>query len=270
MSLTYERILYDVTDGIATVTLNFPEKRNAMRKPMVNEFGHALALAEHDPGVKAIILTGAGEHFSAGGDMSAATSGPPTLESSRARMQGGTRVARQLLELQKPLIAAVDGCAFGAGFSFALASDLIIASTRARFCLAFMRIGLMPDTAALFTLPRLIGLQAAKQLIYSARELSAAEALSLHLVLDVVEPEELMTRAREIARAMGSIAPTAFAVTKNALLKTYSSDLTTILDAEIDGQAMAFMSSAHLEAVQRMQAKEPPLFQWPTGGAGSR
>ena len=258
----YEKILYDVSEGVATVTLNFPEKRNAMRAPMIQELGQALAAAEADEAVQAVVLTGAGGHFSAGGDMGAAGA-PPTLEGGLQRMQRGSQTVNRLLQLRKPLVAAVDGVCYGAGFSFAIGADLLIASDRARFCMAFMRMGLVPDGAALFTLPRLVGLQRARELIYTTRELDAATAREWGLVLEVVSADDLPACARAVAQAMGSHSPVAFAATKAALLRSSASDLGPMIDTEIQAQGLAFLSAYASEVGQRFVAKQAPLFQWP-------
>ena len=263
--MTYERILYEVDDRVATITLNLPDKRNALRVPMVAEIGEALHRAERDDGVGAVILTGAGEHFCAGGDM-AGSGAPITTDSAFARMQLGSRVAGQLLEFPKPLVSAVDGVAFGAGFSFAIAADLLIATHRARFCMAFMRMGLVPDAAALFTLPRLVGTQRARELIYTTRELDAATARDWGLVLEVVEPAALRERSLEIARAMATHSPAAFALTKAALLRTHGSDPGTMLEHEIRGQTIAFNTDYARRLAERFRNREGPLFRWPEAG----
>lgn len=266
--MDYERIQYAVAEGIATLTLNFPEKRNAMRVPMVQELGQALAAAEADEAVRAVILTGAGGHFSAGGDMGAAGT-RPTVEAGLQRMQRGAGTVGRLLQLRKPLVAAVDGVCYGAGFSFALGADLIIASDRARFCMAFMRMGLVPDGAALFTLPRLVGLQRARELIYTTRELDAATARDWGLVLEVVAPADLAQRSRAVAAAMGRHSPVAFSATKAALLRSSASELAPMVDTEIQAQSLAFLSSYATEVGRRFAEKQPPLFQWPVAASSN-
>jgi 2-(1,2-epoxy-1,2-dihydrophenyl)acetyl-CoA isomerase len=172
-----------------------------------------------------------------------------------------------LYDLDRPVIAAVDGPAFGAGFSLALLADFILVSTRARFCMAFGRIGLVPDYGALYTLPRVVGLQRAKELMMSAREVGAAEALNIGLALEVLAPEALMPRAMQMARALSSASPSAMSITKDALNGSLDSDLDSLLKLEAASQAVAGTSDYHKEATRRFVEKQAPQFQWPATAA---
>ena len=152
-----------IHDGVATLTLNRPEARNAISTAMKDELSTVVPQIAADPGVRAVVLTGAGGVFSAGGDLRGMDEvrASMTVEGWRDRMRSVHPLIRTLLEMDKPLIAAVDGAAFGAGFSLALLADFVLASPRARFCLSFMRVGLVPDFAAMYTLPRVVGVQRA-------------------------------------------------------------------------------------------------------------
>jgi enoyl-CoA hydratase/carnithine racemase len=172
-------------------------------------------------------------------------------------------LARALLSLDKPLIAAVDGVAYGAGFSIALYADIVLASTRARFAMVFHRIGLVPDVGAWYTLPRVVGLQRAKELIYSAREVGADEAVRMGLALEAPPPDELMPRAMELARSFEGTSATAFSLSKRALAATLQSDFETMLEMEANAQVIAGSSAYFGEAVRRFAAKEPAQFRWP-------
>jgi len=251
--------------SVLVLTLNRPEARNALSEAMVNDLESALRDVEAGREIRAVVLTGAGGAFCSGGDVRGmkermANTDP---EARRLRMRRQHRLVKLIHDLERPVIAAVDGVAFGAGFSLALLCDMVVASTRARFCMAFGRIGLIPDYGALYTLPRLVGMARAKELLFSAREVDAQEAQSLGLVLEVVPPEQLMSRAMALAQGVSSASPAAVGMTKNALNRSLGMELHAVLDLEAQGQAMASLTDYHTNAIQRMTAKEPLAFQWP-------
>ena len=161
------------------------------------------------------------------------------------------------------MIVAVDGCAYGIGFSLALAADIVVATPRSRFCLSFMRLGLVPDGLALCTLPRIIGWARAKKMLYSAQEIDGQTASDYGVVTELVEPDALLERARAIAHALASSSPAAFALTKNALLRSFSSDASAVMDMEINGQGVAYSTRYHKDAVKAFMGKQPLAFTWP-------
>ena len=254
-----------VADGVATITLERPETRNALSAAMKDELAEAVPAAAADPAVRAIVLAGAGGVFCAGGDLRGMEEvrASMTIEGWRARMRDVQPLIRCLLELDKPLIAAVDGAAYGAGFSLALMADFVLASPRARFCLSFMRVGLVPDFAAMYTLPRVVGVQRAKELMLSAREVGADEALRLGIALEVVGADELPARAAALARSFTGASPLAVSLVKRGVGMALASDLNTLLAHEADQQALCFETDAHRQAVGRFLAKQPPAFRWP-------
>ena len=261
--MSYEKIAYVVENSVAIIKLNRPHRKNALDLQMRAELWLAIDRARQDPGVAALLLTGMGDDFCSGGDISTMRPGELDAEAGRKRISPVTRGAHMLLELEKPVIAAVDGCAYGAGFSLALAADIAIATPRARFCLSFMRIGLIPDAAALFTLPRVIGWNRAKHLLYSAEEINGRTALEYGIVGELVEPANLQNRAKQIATAMTQVSPTAFSLSKSALLRTYSSDASAMADMEINGQGIAFSTQYHDEAAKRFLNRKPGGYRWP-------
>lgn len=251
------------TDGaVATVTLARPERRNALNAQLVQDLNTALDALRSDAMVRAIVLTGEGQHFCAGGDV-ASMQGGSDASALRARMLATQRACTTLAMFDRPVIAAVDGAAFGAGFSLALHADFVVASERARFCLAFARIGLVPDLAALHTLPRMIGVQRARELIYSAREIDAREAQALGLVLDVVPADALAACAQELAQSLATQSSVAFSMTKQMLSQSFEQNMAALLDAEANAQVVALSSPYVKEAAARFERKEAPLFQWP-------
>ncbi len=256
-------ILFSVADGIATITLNRPEVRNAYSQAMRGEFLDALEQIHNDSSVRAVILTGAGGAFCAGGDIKGMDTAYGDPEAALRRMQGVRPLITKLTELSVPLIAAVDGSAFGAGFSFALTADFILATPQARFCMAFTRIGLIPDCGAFYLLPRVCGLQRAKDLFYSARVIDAEQAQSYDIVYEIVPQDGLMDRARALAHSFTKASPMAISLTKRALSGALSNDLPTMLEIEAAGQAIAMNSAYHQDAARRFKNKEPVLFDWP-------
>jgi 2-(1,2-epoxy-1,2-dihydrophenyl)acetyl-CoA isomerase len=261
-------LAYAVEDGIATLTLNRPDSKNAISPEMADELGDLLARIRADDVVRVLVVTGAGGAFCAGGDVKAmGEGGPRTPEQRRAGMARYTRICTELMALDRPVIAAVDGVAFGAGFSIALMCDVVLLSDRARLCMVFQRIGLVPDMGAYYTLPRVVGLQRAKELIFSAREIDAAEALRLGIAMEVLPAEGLMPRARAIAQSFAGASPVAMSVSKRALQSSLGSDLPTMLEIESAGQALASNSAYAKEAVRRFAAREPAQFRWPAAGA---
>ncbi len=258
-------LLLHVADGVATLTLNRPEARNALSTEMKALLTDAAQRVADDASIRAVVLTGAGGVFCAGGDlrgMEAVRDGM-TVEGWRDRMRSVHPVIRTLMELDKPLVAAVDGAAYGAGFSLALMADFVLASPRARFCMSFMRVGLVPDFAALYTLPRVVGVQRAKELMLSAREVGMDEALRLGLVMERVPADQLLARAQALARSFTGASALAVGLVKAEIGMSLATDLRSTLSAEADHQALCFETDAHRAAVRRFLAKEPAAFQWP-------
>jgi 2-(1,2-epoxy-1,2-dihydrophenyl)acetyl-CoA isomerase len=257
---------YQVHDGVATITLNRPEARNALSGAMKEELTAVSAQAASDPAVRAVVLTGAGGVFCAGGDlrgMQEARAAGTSVQGWRDRMRSVHPVIRTLLELDKPLVTAVDGAAYGAGFSLALMGDFIIASPRARFCLSFMRVGLVPDFAAMYSLPRVVGVQRARELMLSAREVQADEALRLGIAMELVPEDGLLARAQELAHSFTGASPLAVSLVKAEVGMSLATDVRSTLANEADHQALCFETAEHREAVRRFLDKEPAAFQFP-------
>lgn len=260
-----------VQEGIATVRLNRPQALNAINLTMADELAAVLEQLRRDGSVRAVVLTGAGSAFCAGGDMrGTARAGPRSGPDLYAGMERFHRMTMALHQLPQPVIAAVDGVAYGAGFSLLLLCDLVLLSERARLCMVFQRVGLVPDCGALYSLPRAVGLQRAKELMLSGRELSAAEALQLGIALEVVPPERLAGRALQMAQALCGASPTAMALTKRALQAAPHSDLASVLALEASAQAVVLSSGYVAEAARRFVAHAPAQFGWPpaVGGEG--
>jgi len=260
-----EAIQYDFDDGVGTLTLNRPARKNALDAVMREELKEVIFSLPQQRDLRALIITGAGGAFCAGGDISNMLSATANPEIGRNRMRHDyLSWIEALLRLEVPVIAAVQGAAFGAGFSLALTADLVIAEPGSRFCMSFMRLGLVPDCAALYTLPRIVGVQRAKELCFSARELDVEEAYSLGLVTQIAPVGGALMRAVEMARCFAAAAPAALAFTKRGLNVSMNSSLDTMMDIESASQGVARSSEWHTQAVQRFLDKQPSLFQWPT------
>jgi enoyl-CoA hydratase/carnithine racemase len=262
--MNFSTLLFEPSGGVATVTLNRPAAKNALDTTTADELTALFRALHRDETVRAIVLTGAGGSFCAGGDVKAMGQGAPrSAEQRRAGMQRYRDLTTTLAALDKPLIAAIDGVAYGAGLSLALLADIVLVSERVRFAMVFHRIGLVPDLGAWYTLPRVVGLQRAKELVFSAREVGAAEALQMGLALEVLAPAALLPRALAIAHSFEGASATAMSLSKQALQASLQSDLGTMLDLEASAQAIAAGSDHARESVRRFVAREPAQFQWP-------
>ncbi len=256
----YDTILLDRADGAATITLNRPEARNAIDLVMRRELLAALDELEADAATRLVILTGAGGHFSAGGDVKTMAAKRHTAAEGRARVESLNRFIIRLFEYPKPTIAVVDGFAVGAGCNIALACDMVIASDRARFGEVFARIGLVPDGGGTWLLPRLVGLAKAKELVFLADIIDAAEALRIGLVNRVVPAAELPAATRALAARIAAGPPGALGLAKALLNRAGTVDLATALGFEAYAQAQTITSDDHAEGVRAFLEKRPPKF----------
>ncbi|RBQ18509.1 enoyl-CoA hydratase [Spongiactinospora rosea] len=254
-------IRYDVGSGVATVTLDRPEALNALIASMKADLLAALTKAAEDDAVRAVLVTGAGKAFSAGQDLREHAG---NLAAGKG-LAGTVRrhynpIVRTITEMDKPVIAAVNGVAAGAGASLAFACDLRIASENAKFAMAFSAIGLAPDSGASWTLPRLVGPAAAAELLMLGEAVSAERARELGLVSRVVPAEELAAAARELAVRLAEGPTRAYAATKRALAFGAAHTLSQTLDLEADLQDACAATADHQAATTAFVAKERPVF----------
>ncbi len=249
----------------AILTMNRPEQRNALDYPMREAFAAAVAEVRDDAAVRAVVLTGAGGHFCAGGDvrvLAEQQNQKRDIFEGRERIRKIHRWFDELVELEKPVIAAVDGVAFGAGLSLALCADFVLASPRAKFCCVFARLGFVPDMGSMYLLPRAIGLSRAKDLVFTGRVVGASEAKEIGLVQQVCE-QELLRSALEFAQCFHSAPTQALGVAKSVMNHAFESDRHSVYAQEAMAQAMCRESDFHTEAVRRFLTKEAPIYQWP-------
>jgi 2-(1,2-epoxy-1,2-dihydrophenyl)acetyl-CoA isomerase len=256
----FESISLEVEGGLATLSLRRPERRNAVDAVMRSELRLAVDRVVRDASIRACIVTGSGGSFCAGGDIAAMRDRSPGLEAARARMRATGEVVLALHTLEKPLVAAVDGPAYGAGFGLALAADFTLVTSRARFCASFARIGLVPDFGIHHVLPRRVGLARAKELVFSAREVRAEEAVALGIASRIVEADGLLGEARALAEHLMRASPMAFALSKNLLNQSYDLDLRQVIEGETLAQAACMETEYHRDAARRFLEGVPPRF----------
>ena len=249
----------DVDGPVATLTLDRPEALNALTVAVKVALREALEAIAADRAVRAVILTGAGRAFCAGQDL-AERERPDAVPLDVELRERYNPIILALRSMGQPVIAAVNGVAAGAGASLALACDLRIAATDARFVLAFGKIGLVPDSGATWFLPRLIGQARAAELAFVGDAISAEEALRIGLVSWVVPADDLLTEARTIADRIAAGAPLANALTKTALERAATIDLETALEGEAKLQGIAGASADHAEGLAAFREKRAPRF----------
>ena len=259
--LNYESILFDVADGVATITFNRPDQGNSMDLVVMRDLMHASITCDEDPGIRAVVVTGSGRFFSAGGDLASfgATDDPASLikEMTVYFHAAVSRFSR----MNAPIIAAVNGMAAGAGFSFAAACDVTIAAESARFASQYTAASLSPDGSSTYFVPRMVGMKRALELMLTNRRLSAAEALDWGLVTEVVADDALMGRVGEIASEFASGATLAYGAVKRLLHDSLSSTLESQMETEAREIARLSRSRDGQEGVRSFLEKRAPEFR---------
>jgi 2-(1,2-epoxy-1,2-dihydrophenyl)acetyl-CoA isomerase len=256
-------VLLRVEDGVAWITLNRAHRLNAFAGTMRDELHETIAEADASDDVRAIVITGAGRAFCAGADLEV-TAGLAERGDDAAfekLVEAGMRVIRRLAAVEKPVIAAVNGAAAGAGASLALACDFRIASEKATIGVAFNRIGLHPDWGATWFLPRLIGAGRAAELVLAARTLDAAEAHRIGLFERVVPAEAFDDEVRTLARELAAKPPLALRLAKRTLAASLHSTLDETLAAEREAQVACFRSADAKEGITAFREKRTPIFR---------
>jgi enoyl-CoA hydratase/carnithine racemase len=273
--MDFSEIAYEVDDGIATVTLDRPEKMNAGTATMIVELVKAFDLVDADDAVRALIITGRGKAFCAGADLSAGAAtfdyakhaaereaSPPAEAPPKVFRDGAGVVTMRMFELTKPVIGAINGVAVGMGATIPLAMDVRLASTSARFGYVFARRGIVPEGASSWFLPRIVGISRALEWCYSGRIFGAEEALEAGLVRSLHEPDELLPAARELASRMTeSSAPVSVALTRALLWRMLAA--THPMEAHrADSRAVMATGSSPdaAEGVMSFLEKRPPAF----------
>ena len=245
--------------GIATVLMNRPDKLNALSAEMYHDLADELEALGKDDAVRAVVLTGAGRAFCAGGDVGSMAS--YDVVAGRKRSRDHHRTIISLHNLEKPVIAAIRGPAAGIGASLALACDLIIASESAYLLMAFKNVGIPPDGGAVYFLTQYLGIARAKELVYTARKLPAREAQELGIVVKVVPDDKLESEAALLAQDLASSATYALTLAKKMFQSMYAPTLEQLLEMEILSVSAARLTYDHKEGVAAFKEKRKPRFQ---------
>lgn len=255
-------VVLDISGPIATLTLNRPEKLNALTHEMGDLVVEAVRNLNADRDVRVLVVRGEGRAFSAGGDLDWLLDNARKSEAeNRAGMEAFYKKFLSLRELDVPAIAMVHGRATGAGFCFALGCDLRIASHDAIFSANFVRVGLNPGMGGSYSLTQLLGPGLASELIYTGRDVFAEEALSLGLISQMVTPESLEAATYAMAERIAANAPLAIRHAKAALRLAQTEPLDTVLSREAGGQAECFASQDLIEGVEAARARRPAVFK---------
>lgn len=254
---TYQAIRVDLADGVATVTLNRPESLNSLNAQMRGELLAALKAAGRDEAVRAVVITGAGRGFCSGADL---RGGSGERDFRRVLTDEYNPLITAIRELPKPVIAAVNGVAAGAGVSLALACDLVYAADDSRFIQAFVRIGLVPDSGSTRTLVRALGRHRAARLIFSGEPLSAADAHAAGLIAELAAPDHLATTAHDAAAKLAAAPTRAIALAKRAINHAEDALASESLAMEAALQELAGRTEDHAEGVAAFGEKREPRF----------
>jgi len=247
------------------LTLDRPDARNAYSEAMVDSLVRALDEADRDDEVRCIILTGAGAAFSAGGDLKRMLNhegmfaGGP-VELRRRYIDGIQRIPRRFALAEKPVIAAINGPAIGAGLDLACMCDLRIAARGAQLGSTFVKVGLVPGDGGAYFLSRTVGFSRALELMLTARLVDTDEALRIGLVHQAVDPAELLPTARALAEQLAALPPLALRMTKRAAYRSHDADLEQALELAATYQGVVQNTADHHEAVQAMLERRPPKF----------
>ncbi|MDY6967727.1 MAG: enoyl-CoA hydratase [Spirochaetota bacterium] len=254
-----EDLLVEMKNNVAIVSLNRPDVLNSMSLEMRAGLADTFEGFAKDDNVRAVVITGKGKAFSAGGDIKG-WNDPNDENRMQKIMEFAHRAVKAIYSLEKPIIAMVNGDAVGAGCNLALACDIIIASENARFGQVFVKIGLGPDWGGAYILPRLIGLARAKELLFTGKLLGAKDALEMGLINNVVPQHELEETAMKLAEKLSQSATIAIGKTKKFLHKAWQMDIIESLEYEASMQKALMDTIDHQQAVKAFINKDKPVF----------
>jgi len=257
---TFQTLLYTLTDGVLTITMNRPDVFNAFNEQMKKDMNDALKEAEKDPGVRCVVIRGAGDKaFCSGQDLKEHAGSKRSLKESLEKSYNP--MVRRMRSMEKPIIGMINGVAAGAGLSVALACDLRAMSTSAKLIEVFIRIGLVPDSGSHWFLPRLVGMARAFEYAATGRDITAEEAEKVGLVNKIAPPDQLEKVTLELAGSLAKAPTRSIGLIKRTLNKALTSDLDTILDYETYIQQVASESEDHKEGLAAFLEKRKPQFR---------
>ena len=255
-----------ISDGVAVATLNRPDKKNALSPEMLGGLRTALQETNDDPAVRVFVITGAGDAFCSGGDLGRRSkegdAGEPTPLQRKNRLQQGTHKTALAIEaFEKPLIAAVNGAAAGAGMDMTLMCDLRFAAKSARFSEAYIRVGLIPGTGGCFFLPRIVGTARALEILWTGDFVGAEEALRIGLVNRVYDDDKLMNETLAFAKRLAAGPPIQQRVIKKLMYQSLQTDLRTSLEMTSSHMAVVQSTGDYREAINAYKEKRPPKYE---------
>lgn len=260
--MSYENLGFEVTDGVAVITLNRPEVGNALSPDMARELSAAAVVVDDDPAIRAVVLTGAGKLFCAGGDLAIMAEAGAEAKSIVKTMAGDLHMAlSRFTRGNAPVIGAVNGTAGGAGMSMVMATDIAICSDQAKFTMAYTNAGLAPDGSSTFFMPRKIGDRRARELILTNRVLSAQEAVEWGVVNRAVAPEQVLPEAMALASKLAQGPTLAYGAAKTLLNESFEHGLEAQM--ELESRAIANMADTAdgQEGIAAFHAKRKPTFK---------
>ena len=257
----YTTLILDKQDGVATITLNRPEKLNALNKDMYSDLGKVFDELEADPTFKVLVITGAGRAFCAGGDISQLSAVGSSVEAAQERLRMSHGVASRLKAIRQPIIMAINGDAIGGGCTLALNGDLRIASDNSRFGLSFIKVGLIPDMGGIYNLPRLVGIGKALELAFLGEIFDAREAERVGIINRVVAAEELDGVVKDWATRLSKLSSLTLSLIKSAMYKGLNMDFASELENEINVQTLCINSHGGKEGLSAFLEKRKPNFK---------
>lgn len=260
--MSYDTLLFGIADGVATITINRPEAANAMSPQCAAELADVALRCDDDPRVRAVVITGAGRMFCAGGDLGAFAKAGQGSKSLLKKMAGDLHMGlSRFARMSAPVIGAVNGTAAGAGFSLVMACDLAVAAESAVFTMAYTNAGLSPDGGSTFYMPRKIGDRRTRELMLTNRVLKASEAMAWGIVNDVAPDAEVLDRARDLAARLAAGPTLAFGALKNLLNGSF--DQTLESQMELEARAIGEMSATAdgQEGIRAFLEKRKPEFR---------
>ncbi|NYT61141.1 enoyl-CoA hydratase/isomerase family protein [Alcaligenaceae bacterium] len=262
MSDSYTALRFEIIDNIGLVTFCKPESRNKISDELKDDFTRLLRILSNDRELSALVITGMDGSFCSGGDLKHLNQTQRSADWDRRRIYQLHDWVQLLMNLEMPVIAAVNGPAIGAGFGLALAADFILCSDQAYFRASFGRIGLVPDSGMFFTLPRMVGLQLAKEIIFTGRVVSVQEALACRIAMAVYTSKQLLPEAMKLAQRFRAAPTSAIGASKRILNQSFHLDARALVEMEAAAQAIFFQSEFHKAAVDDFMNKRPLGYDW--------
>lgn len=253
-------VLLHIENGIGTITLNRPEKLNAINQDLALSLQAKLDQCASLKEIRCVLILGAGKGFCAGQDLGEVSAADPGPRLDKILRENYHPLVRKIRNLPKPVVAAVHGVAAGAGANLALCCDVVVGAHSASFIQAFSKIGLIPDSAGTYTLPRLIGWQRASALMLLGQRVGALEAEQMGMIYKVYSDEQFLARSMQLAQDLAALPTKGLALTKHALNLAFSNSLEQQLGLEEELQHLAAMTKDHQEAVRAFLQKRPPHF----------